>query len=70
MFLLFQWHALTREEQAKYYEQVSAALQHVLVHSGFVQGSEGAAIAHANVPRMVGKRQLCPVQGSKYYYGI
>ena len=25
MFWLFQWHALTREEQAKYYEQVSPA---------------------------------------------
>lgn len=42
----------------------------MMVYSGFVQGSEGEAIAHADVPGLVGKRQLCPVQGSKYYYGI
>ena len=42
----------------------------MMVYSGFVQGSKGEAIAHADVSGLVGKRQLCPVQGSKYYYGI
>ena len=34
----------------------------------YIIGSKREATSHADVSRLVSKRQLCPVQGSRYYY--